>query len=252
MYFGLSFSKVGCDFRSLMIPIFTTRISQNFSGAVSEALKNFETNMERFTLINKNHPSVPWKTKNEDPLQPPDSLLEFYPLAEYLNSILNALNKLRLCAPIAISNEVVDSLQSSLLFVSNSLLVLYSQEQQAFTVNSRDAFTRLCMSFSNDLVPYVQKCVHVIFPPNQVAAKLGISVQSLQQECISFLDKNTIVQPIRHLLPAKIEPNVTDVTVYNANKREESTSVDNMEGYENEVENMEKSSALPEEIMQQL
>ncbi|KAJ8976137.1 hypothetical protein NQ317_018109 [Molorchus minor] len=30
MYFGLSLSKVGCDFRSLMIPIFTTRISQKF------------------------------------------------------------------------------------------------------------------------------------------------------------------------------------------------------------------------------
>ncbi|XP_018571883.1 conserved oligomeric Golgi complex subunit 8 [Anoplophora glabripennis] len=243
MYFGLSFSKVGCDFRSLMIPIFTTRISQNFSGAVSEALKNFETNIERFTLINKNHPSIPWKTKNEDPLQPPDSLLEFYPLADYLNSILIALNKLRLCAPIAIIDDVVSSLQSSLIFISKSLLVLYNQEQQAFTVNSKDAFTRLCMSFSDDLVPYLQKCVHVIFPPSQIAMKLGVNVQSLQQEHISFLDKNTIVEPIKHLLPAKIEPDVTRASVEGSNKNDEGASIsNNVEAHSNENENLEDNN----------
>lgn len=252
MYFGLSFSKVGCDFRLLMIPIFTMRITQNFTGAVSEALKNFEINIERFTLINKNHPSVPWKTKNEDPLQPPDSLLEFYPLAEYLNGVLNALNKLRLCAPIAIIDEVVESLQRSLLFISRSLLVLYNQEQQAFTVNSKDAFTRLCMSFSDDLVPYMQKCVHIIFPPSQVAAKLGVNVQSLQQEHISFLDKNSIIEPIRGLLPPKIEPIVTDVSADDGNRNDESTSAsNNVDGRRSENEDLGKSeSSLEESIVQ--
>ncbi|KAJ8919495.1 hypothetical protein NQ315_002116 [Exocentrus adspersus] len=225
MYFGLSFSKVGCDFRLLMVPIFTARVAENFTCAVSEALKNFNTNIERFTLINKNHPSIPWKTKSEDPLQPPDSLLEFYPLAEYLNNVLTALNKLRLCAPIAIVDEVVNTLQNSLLFISKSLLVLYNQEQQAFTANSKDAFTRLCMSFSDDLVPYLQKCVHVIFPPSQIAGKLGVSVQCLQQEGISFLNKNAIVDPIRHLLPARIEPNISEAYLESAGARN-----DNIEG----------------------
>lgn len=111
--------------------------------------------------------------------------------------------------------------------------MLYNQEQQAFTVNSKDAFTRLCMSFSDDLVPYLQKCVHVIFPPSQIAAKLGVSVQSLQQERISFLDKNTIVEPIKHLLPAKIEPNVTGVVVENSNDH------NNVEVQANENTNLE-------------
>ncbi|KAJ3657885.1 hypothetical protein Zmor_009661 [Zophobas morio] len=206
MYFGISFSKVGCDFRSLLVPIFTHKIAHDFETSVDEAVRKFETNMERFTLINKNHPNIPWKTKNDDPLQPPDSLLEFYPLAEFLNNILTALNELKLCAPVATVKAVVDSLQSSLLVIARSILVLHGQEQQAFTANSKDAFTRLCMSFADDLVPYLQKCVHIIFPPSNIASSLGVNVQVLQNEGLTFLNKELIVEPIRHLLPVKINP----------------------------------------------
>ncbi|KAJ8942524.1 hypothetical protein NQ318_005228 [Aromia moschata] len=208
MYFGLSFSKVGCDFRSLMVPIFTSRISKNFCHSTQQAVKNFESEHR--------------KTKNEDPLHTPDSLLEFYPLAEFFEQRTRSLNKLRLCAPIAVINDVVASLQSSLLFISKSLLVLYSQEQQAFSVNSKDAFTRLCMSFTDDLIPYIQKCLHIIFPPSHVASKLGVNVQSLQQEGVSFLDKNSLVEPIKHLLPAKIEP---DISIDNIENKKDNVNV---------------------------
>lgn len=46
----------------------------------------------------------------------------------------------------------------------------------------------------------------MVFPPNVVAARVGISVQNLQKEGISFLDKEVVVESIRHLLPVKIEP----------------------------------------------
>lgn len=206
MYFGLSFSKVGCDFRSLLVPIFTKQIMEKFKNSIAKAMIAFEKSIENFTLINKNLPNIPWKNKDQDPLHPPDSLLEFYPLAEYLNHVLKTLNSFRVCAPLSIANEVIDSLQKSLIFISKSILILHSQEQQAFTNSSKDAFTRLCMSFSDDLIPYIQKCIHIIYPPNQIATKLGISVQTLQEERISFLNKDLIIEPIKHLLPPKIEP----------------------------------------------
>ncbi|XP_060530649.1 conserved oligomeric Golgi complex subunit 8 [Cylas formicarius] len=206
MYFGLSFSKVGCDFRPLLVPIFTTQLTEKFNNSISKAMINFEKNIEKFTLINKTLPNIPWKSRMDDPFHPPDSLLEFYPLGEYLNHVLKSLNELRLCAPFAVLMDIVNSLQRSLIFIAKSLLELYSQEHLAFSSYSKDAFTRLLMCFSDDLIPHIQKYIHIIYPPSQVASHLGINLQTLQQEKISFLNKELIIDPIKHLLPQKIEP----------------------------------------------
>ncbi|CAG9765488.1 unnamed protein product [Ceutorhynchus assimilis] len=200
MYFALSFSKIGCDFRSLLLPIFTKQLFINFNDNLQEALIVYEKSIENFTLINKNLPNIPWKS--QDPLHPPDSLLEFYPLAEYLNNLLKILNNYKQNAPLSLTKKIINLIQNSLILISKSLLKLYLQEHQAFNSTSRDAFTRLCMSFSDDLIPYVQKCIHVIYPPSQIAAKLGVSVR---EENLTYLDKDLIVEPIRHLLPNKIE-----------------------------------------------
>lgn len=209
MYFGLSFSKVGCDFRTLLIPIFTKQIANDFKQLIDKASANFEQNLEKFTLINKYHSNVPWKVKIEDHLQPPESLLEFYPLADYLNNVLTALNKLRLCAPMSLIQFVTDVLQNSLIFVSKLILLLHSQEKQAFNTDSRDAFSRLCMSFADDLIPFVQKCLHIIYPPSLVALFVGISVRMLENESLSYFNRTAIIQPIQHLLPVKSEPTFT-------------------------------------------
>ncbi|CAH1100808.1 unnamed protein product [Psylliodes chrysocephalus] len=209
MYFGFSFRKVGCDFRPWIIPIFTKHIHQNFVNSVTTADRNFMRNIEKFTLIDKKTPSIPWKHNKDDEIRPPDNLLEFYPLAEYINNILNALNQLRLCPPIALITEVVETLEASMVLIAKSLQKLYSQEQQAFSVNSKDAFTRLCMCFSDDLLPFVQKCIHIIYPPSHIATKLGVSVKVLQEESITFLNKDDIVAPISHSLPVRIEPDLT-------------------------------------------
>lgn len=59
MYFGLSFSRVGADFRGLLAPIFIGTISQNFEHAVRKASKKFEQDMENFTLSKLPQPSLP-------------------------------------------------------------------------------------------------------------------------------------------------------------------------------------------------
>ncbi|KAK4887329.1 hypothetical protein RN001_003600 [Aquatica leii] len=237
MYFGLSFSRVGCDFRGSMVPIFNKAILNNFSKHVQKATLNFEKNMERFTLINKNHPNVPWKSKNNDPVQPPESLLEFYPLAEYLNQILMAFNELRLCAPIAIVQDVIKCLENSLIFISKSILILYGQEQQAFTSNARDAFTRLCLSFVDDLIPYVQKCINIIYPPNHISSHINCSIQNLQRLGIIVIDKDEIIEPLSHLLPVKIEPVISS----------EQSFSDAKQGNEDVKTNIETSQTEPKD-----
>ncbi|KAB0799904.1 hypothetical protein PPYR_07784 [Photinus pyralis] len=210
MYFGLSFSRVGCDFRGSMVPIFNKAVLHNFRRRISKSSLDFEKNMERFTLINKNHPNVPWKTKISDPVQPPESLLEFYPLAEYLNQVLVAFNELRLCAPVAIVPDVIKCLEESLIKISKGILGLYGQEQQAFTANAKDAFMRLCLSFVDDLIPYIQKCVNIIYPSNYISSHINCSIQNLQKEGIILIDKSVIIEPLSALLPVKIEPVISN------------------------------------------
>lgn len=61
---------------------------------------------------------------------PPEQLVEFYPLAEYCNGIITAFNELRLCAPVALSTLCTKLLQESLHNVAKAMLLFYKQEQQ--------------------------------------------------------------------------------------------------------------------------
>lgn len=84
--------------------------------------------------------------------------------------------------------------------------------------------------FSDQLVPYVQYCVHAIFPQAQIALHLGITIGQLQKEVkakfvqiffqglekliknqenlclfqgITYLDRKRILEPLISLLPIK-------------------------------------------------
>lgn len=50
MYFGLSFSRVGADFRALVAPVFSRTVQHNWEAAVRRATAKFESAMDKFTL----------------------------------------------------------------------------------------------------------------------------------------------------------------------------------------------------------
>ncbi|XP_011205616.2 conserved oligomeric Golgi complex subunit 8 [Bactrocera dorsalis] len=215
MYFGLSFSRVGADFRGLMVPIFLRVIRRNFDNAISNVNQSFAQELERYTLINKvtlhtrghkgdtasNNPTT---AQEQESYAPPETLLDFHPLASLCNGYLNALNELRLCAPIALANDVTRALQTSLEFVATKVLSFYRQEQQAFTSAERETFVKLCSSLAYDLIPYIQRCIHAIFPQQTLTNHLGINLLTLEQERITYLQQQKILEPLKHLLPNKI------------------------------------------------
>ncbi|XP_016964653.1 conserved oligomeric Golgi complex subunit 8 [Drosophila biarmipes] len=207
MYFGLSFSRVGADFRALMAPIFVGVIRRRFESSVEQVNEQFERELERFTLINKValHSHV---RKQLDPEQesfaPPETLLDFYPLAALCNGYLSALNELRLCAPLALATDVTRCLQHSLQLASQRVLAFYRQEQQAFAGSEREAFIRLCSCLAYDLVPYMQRCIHGVFPPQSLTVHLGISLLQLEQQQLTYLEQARILEPLKHLLPTKV------------------------------------------------
>lgn len=124
MYFGLSFSRVGADFRGQLAPMFQRVALDTFRGAVQEAVERFQEDMNLYTLIalpsvlGGTIPSVA-PTPQPGTLQPPMSLLDFQPLACFLNNILTAFNDLRLCCPIGVVEGVTKCLEEALKMVSS-------------------------------------------------------------------------------------------------------------------------------------
>ncbi|KAH8281787.1 hypothetical protein KR054_002948 [Drosophila jambulina] len=208
MYFGLSFSRVGADFRALMAPIFVGVIRRRFESSVQLVNEQFERELDKFTLINKGGALHSHSRKHMDPEQesfaPPETLLDFYPLAALCNGYLGALNELRLCAPLALATDVTHCLQHSLQLAGQRVLAFYRQEQQAFAGSEREAFIRLCSCLAYDLVPYVQRCIHGVFPPQSLTVHLGISLLQLEQQQLTYLEQARILEPLKHLLPTKV------------------------------------------------
>jgi conserved oligomeric Golgi complex subunit 8 len=196
MYFGVSFSRIGVDFRAQIAPIFLKAITKYLNMSVIKATKQFELDMENFTLINKDVSSYKRHTNEEteeNENTPPDSLLDFNPLAVYCNAVLNLFNELRVCSPIAIVQPFVLALEVSLENVAKAILSFYRSEQQAFGMKEKENFLKMCTCFSFELLPYIQHCISLIFPTNN---KLVHSIES-----ITTLRIQKILEPIEHLLP---------------------------------------------------
>jgi len=126
MYFGLSFSRVGADFRGQLAPMFQRAAAETFRRGALEAADKFQEDMNTYTLINLpsalggGGPEAPWPP--EAP-RPPEVLLDFQPLARLLNLVLTAFNELRRCCPVGLAEGVARSLRDALSTVSEPLPV---------------------------------------------------------------------------------------------------------------------------------
>ncbi|NWI13125.1 COG8 protein, partial [Crypturellus soui] len=116
MYFGLSFSRVGADFRGQLAPIFQRVALAAFRQAVEEAVEKFQEEMNSYTLISAPAALGSGAAAVAAPgaLQPPMVLLDFPPLACFLNNLLVAFNDLRLCCPVALAQDVTAGLEDAL------------------------------------------------------------------------------------------------------------------------------------------
>lgn len=123
MYFGLAFSRVGLDFRALMVPIFEKAILEQSRLSLSQANVKFEESLHALnwselvenntlTASNSNATSASRsldavRTKTNLIVSPPLDIMDYQPLAVYLNAILNLFNELRLCAPLSLHEKIL-------------------------------------------------------------------------------------------------------------------------------------------------
>lgn len=201
MYLCLSFGRVGADMRGVIAPLFQNIIAKDFSKALQKADMHFESEMKVYKLLNQ--AKMPKKSLNEsdqNPNNPPESIIDFYPLAEYCNSVLTAMNVLRMTAPLCLVKTILENLSQSLAHVVNTLIGFYNKEQQGFSVMEKDKFIVCCNLFIDDLIPYLQKCMNQIFPQASLAEQLGVSVALLQDENLLAINTEKIVSPLQEII----------------------------------------------------
>ncbi|KAK1163478.1 conserved oligomeric Golgi complex subunit 8-like [Acipenser oxyrinchus oxyrinchus] len=214
MYFGLSFSRVGADFRGQLAPMFQRVALETFHKAVQEALSKFQEDMNMYTLISAPAvlgSTIPQVSPSSQPgtLQPPMALLDFLPLACFLNNVLVAFNDLRLCCPVALAQDVTMCLEDALVKVTKVILVFHRAEETAFSSRERELFHQFCSAFAEDMVPFLNRCLQVLFPPAQVAQILGIPPTQVHKYIsLGCINMNMVLEPLEFILPKKELPPV--------------------------------------------
>lgn len=57
--------------------------------------------------------------------------------------------------------------------VTKTILAFHRAEEAAFSGREQELFTQFCTAFLEDLLPYLNRCLQVLFPPAQLAQALG-------------------------------------------------------------------------------
>jgi hypothetical protein len=217
MYFGLAFSRVGLDFRVLIIEVFETAAYDQMKDGINSATNKFEEYLHRFSLSDFVSTSTDTNASNDQnssvlmmnkktSLNPPIKLIEFQPLAIYLNHLLQCFNDFRLCAPINLFAKIKQLLQDSLRRVSMIISVYLKSEQNIFDDNEKELIKKFLRIYAYELVPFVEKCHSVLFPISQIQKSFSIQQNDLEKLKLFFqFDQNQIFEPIKLLLPPQVE-----------------------------------------------
>ncbi|ESO01844.1 hypothetical protein HELRODRAFT_94263 [Helobdella robusta] len=212
MYFGLSFSRVGIDFRGLVVPVFEKASFRLFEDAVKAANNGLHTFIQSYSLLGS-QPSSTTSTFHQMPssftggtslsLHLPPRLLQHPPLATFTNDILAAFNDLRLCAPYTLLCPVTDRLNGAMVRAVQDLLAFHKMDETTFTKQEMDRFVDMCCCFVDDLLPHINRCLQHLFPPAQIQALLGINLaDNLAVEAgLGELDADKIAEPLKNFLP---------------------------------------------------
>ncbi|XP_015928147.2 conserved oligomeric Golgi complex subunit 8 [Parasteatoda tepidariorum] len=230
MYFGLSFSRVGIDFRPLLVPLFQSVSLQKFCSNLEALTFKCEKCFEAHDFSTYTNTLFLVTNTAEESLQPPLGLLDFYPLAQYCNDILGALNELKLCCSFAIASDVTSALSKSLNRFVNTIVSYHSKQLRNMSDVELNNFNKFCFLILSDLIPHFNKCLACLFPPENISQVLGIT--TLEFKKFEYkLDSKNITQSLETILPTKDDLGIM-FTVKSIDEPQETTRKSS-KGFEN-------------------
>lgn len=235
MYFGLSFSRVGADFRGLLAPLFQNAALRSFSSALEVATQSFKETMNGYHLVAVSPAltstilaSTPAKIQSSsENISPPVVLLEHPPLASFTNAVLAAFNDLRLCAPLGIAHSVTKYLQKSLVVLVSETTSFYRTEVGTLTAAEKELFTKFCSVLAKELVPYLNKCLQALFPSKAIEVLAGYNTLSTDSSTSVCLDINELTRPLLPMLPSNVIDNTAETIMNDNTETSTNTVVEN-------------------------
>lgn len=57
--------------------------------------------------------------------------------------------------------------------VTRQIVAFHRAEESAFSSREKELFSQFCSSYADDLLPFLSRCLQVLFPPAQLALVLG-------------------------------------------------------------------------------
>ncbi|EEC13676.1 hypothetical protein IscW_ISCW011211, partial [Ixodes scapularis] len=74
-------------------------------------------------------------------------------------------------------------------------------EESGLTEKEVETFSRFCAAFAHDLVPFLDRCLGVLFPRAEIAKMLGVTMaQVAKMENMGHLNCDMIIEPMKHLV----------------------------------------------------
>ncbi|KAI6652889.1 Conserved oligomeric Golgi complex subunit 8-like [Oopsacas minuta] len=170
MYFGLSFSRIGADFRPMLVNIFHRTLFKTLSGHINSASADLRDSMKNYILTlpyQASQPPAAYFQPSRDSgktLAPPQSLLQFTPLARYLNQLLATFNEVKQCPLISLALPFRYALQCSISDMVQTIREFDVRERSSYSEKEKELFVQFCYLTIYDLIPYLSSALLLIFP----------------------------------------------------------------------------------------
>jgi len=192
MYFGLSFSRIRADFRATIVSLFHSYALNRFSISINNATDLFEDEIHTFTISSKNiNLDLNRKIVHRDPCIPPHELLDFPPLATFLNHVLIALNNMRQYAALALVFQVKEIMHTHLERIMVMLEKWARLESRSQLNKDTENVPTLCLVVCKYFLPYIDRALNIFFAPQKIQKLIGrvpVNVGNEETKSIYLLD----------------------------------------------------------------
>jgi len=175
MYFGLSFSRIGADFRGIISSHFHRIMLGEFKDIIKNATELFE---EEVSTLNIGQRKVKAGSFHQGSLKdimsvevatPPAAILEYNALAVYTNGILSAFNMIRQYPALPLALQITSLLQGSLQRVISGIQSWAKLECQAQLSKKSAEVERFCSVILLYFLPYINNVLQSLFNPTSIS-----------------------------------------------------------------------------------